>query len=220
MAIALVTHATAVSPGASSATTSGVDTSGANLLVVVGTGTTSTEGTISDSKSNTWNALSASDGNDVRCRIWYAVNPTVGSAHTFTKGASGTFSSIMVLAFSGADTSSPFDQQNGNSGTSLSSLAAGSVTPSTDGQVVVTGLGFNAVSSITVPSGYTITDTNNYSAANNYGGSAAYKIQTTATATNPSWSMSNTCDAAARVATFKAAAGGGGTETLMAQGMM
>jgi len=59
-----------------------------------------------------------------------------------------------------------------------------------------------------IDSSYTITDSNN---PGGIYGAAAYLVQTTAGATDPSWTQASSGQHAAANYVFKAAAGGGGT---------
>jgi hypothetical protein len=105
MAIALVSSLTAT-PGGSGGTTAALDTSGANLLILSVswyTINTANPSTISDSKGNTWTALTRrnSPSGHFAHRLWYATNPTVGTGHTFTVTASADqYPAILVYAFS------------------------------------------------------------------------------------------------------------------------
>jgi len=186
---------------ANGGTTDPVDTTGANLLVVsvgcFGGATVS----VSDSKANTWFALTKHTGSQADHRIYYAKNATVGTGHTFTVTASGGYPGVVVYAFSGADPTAPFDTENG-AGTSSSSgpLSTGSITPSGDGAYIVSGLqyGNGSNTSITVTTALTsnvlITDAC----------ATAYTVQATAAAINPAWSWSgSTQGAAVSIAAFK-----------------
>jgi hypothetical protein len=197
--------------GASSA----IDTTGANLLVLVaswyaGVGNP----TISDSKGNSWTPLTQQDGaapGFASVRMYYSVPSSVGSGHTFSLTGADTYCTISVDAFSGAHASPYTSQENGSASGGVQQ-AAGSVTPSEDNCVVVTGLAApEALGAVPSVSGYTA-DATNYIAATAMAGGIAYQIQTTATATNPLWTWTGSPDtgAAAVVAVFKAAAGGGG----------
>jgi len=88
----------------------------------------------------------------------------------------------------------------------LTSLSTGSTTLSQANTVVVAGLGFEANSSgtISINSGFSTPVTTPHSAGNNDGGSIAYKILTSASATNPQWATSSSStDGAATIASFK-----------------
>lgn len=189
---------------AGAGTSSAINTTGADFLVAVISGAIGPA--ISDSKGNTWHELTMQIGSfSSETSIWYAYNPTVGSGHTFT--ASGEFPGMCVAAFSGRLTSGdPFDVENG-AVEGPSPRQAGSVTPSQDGELLIAGLG-GTPSPISIDSGFTIAESMNLTGGVNYGCVLAYLEQGTAGALNPSWTFSGS--GAAVIATFKAAAGGGG----------
>jgi hypothetical protein len=196
--------ATATAVGISGATTASIDTTGADLLIIVATNQRGETATPTDSKSNTWTALTASQGTTyTRSQIFYTTNPTVGSGHTFTLGGVGT--AITVMAWSGADTSSPYDVENGANG-SASTIQPGTVTPSQNNSLVIAGLSFDANSTPTINSSFTRETYTNYLLGTNYGNASAYLIQDTLAATNPTWSSIGVFgDNATRIAVFKPA---------------
>lgn len=205
-----MTHGEAL--GASGGDSAPIDTTGCTFLVVGGSwyyGTT-LDADLQDSKSNTWTLLTAvSDGALVaRARIWYVVNPTVGTGHTFNLSGLDTFIALMVAGFSGSH-ATPFDLQNGTGlGTQGTSIQPGSVTPSENNELLLTLLCVDPNhGTISVNSGFTITNTVVRQNNVNVGGSLAYKIQTTAGAENPTWSWVQNVNRVAVIATFKAAAG-------------
>lgn len=219
MAIALVSGAnlTAQSANQSGFTSGAIDTTGANLIVVHAgwyEGVT-TDVTLSDSYGNTWTPLTAQRiGASLygTSRLFFSVGPTVGAGHTFTIAGAATFCSIEVAAFSGA-ASSPFDQQNGSVMTSSSSpvltYQPGSVTPTEDNELVVSGVmgRDNAgVQTYSIDSSFTISNQNAGVANFALSSAMAYKIQTTAGAENPTWTVGTSDRLAATIATFKAAA--------------
>lgn len=209
MTIALVSS-TAKQGARNGATTSAIDTTGANLIVIGIAWYSVTSPSISDSQSNTWTALTTSNvASDVGSKLYYCVNPTTNAAHTFTFGPANVYGGLIVAAFSGVATSSPFDQQTGATSSSASALSTGSVTPTENNELVIfaAGKGGNTT---------TVDATSVGSMIGNYAGITAvtyaqgmgYEIQTTATARNPSLSGTGTSVMAARIATFKAAATG------------
>jgi hypothetical protein len=215
MAIALVAE-TDDEGGSGGATLSAIDTTGASLLIAVlscWAGGVSAATVPTDSKSNTWTALTARGGAAAWTRIFYSVNPSVGTGHTMTWSDASSFPVQYFAAFSGVDTSSPFDQQNGATGNAP--LSTGAVVPSTDGQLIITGFSWDGSSGgITGPSGYTALGSYEYeSGGSNEGAWAGYLIQTTAASTNPELGLVNGRASAGAVATFKAAGGGGGRTT-------
>lgn len=125
--------------GGTAPTTGSLDTTGATLLVAVVTYTGTVTG-MSDSKGNTWTGLTAYANSGVTSRIYYVNSntPTVGTGHTFTYTASGGANVINVMAFSGT-AANPFDVENGNNSASAATIQPGSVTPSKDDNIVITG---------------------------------------------------------------------------------
>jgi hypothetical protein len=195
----------------------GIDTTGATVIVIARSYGTST--TPTDSKGNTWTALTAQENSfGITSRLWYCVCCTVGTGHTFNANASdGT---ITVMAFT--STNAPlFDTENGAlhpaSGTTF---APGSITPAANDSLVVAaaaGAGGSLTTWTSVTGGGfgTLTEV-----ADNSGGSTIaigmdYVIQTTAAATNPTFTndSSGTTFLQAHIASFGEDAspcGGGG----------
>lgn len=214
MAYSLISHVKGDGGGNSGFTSGAINTTGADLIVIVGSVYNATAytvtGHLTDSASNVYTKLTQQDSTNRGIAIFYKVSPATSASHTFTVTQAGewAFPAIAVTAWSGAYTSgAPIDQQNGANTGSAASLATGSVTPSQDNELVVAGWSSGATTSHSV-SGYTISDQtfNTGSVA----GGQAYLVQTTAGATNPSIAFGSTVEGAVAVATFKAAAGGGG----------
>ena len=201
---------TAKTSGQNGGTSGSVDTTGANFLVVLISKLNGVTVTVSDSKSNTWTGLTLQSGNQPNAQLFYVSGvPTVGSGHTFTIAGTNSFSLGIFSAFSGSDTAGQFDQQSGAAG---AGSPPGSITPSADNMLVIAGAAADGTGvSGNQPSGYTQLDAADTVGGASYGGATAYQIQTTATATNPTWSFGfQGCVVAA---SFKASAGGGGGAT-------
>ena len=187
MSIALVAHVSGSASGGF--TTGSIDTTGATLLVANLTYyNVAATGQLTDSKGNTWVPFAVEFHSDTAVRLFYCSNPTVGTGHTFSVNNS-QYGSLQVAAFSGVTQLAPLDvtaQSNGSS----SSATGGSLTPTNANSLMISGLGWrNSGPSLTgVDSGYTITDTVNPGGV--ICGSLAYLIQTTATAENPTWTLS------------------------------
>jgi len=214
MAYSLIANVAAGSTTGNTITTAGIDTTGASFLVAVISDYAGGSSTISDSKSNTWAALTAYSSNNDRVCIYYVTTPTVGSAHTFTSTGTGNYSVISAAAFSGSAASSPFDQQTGqnnyNANTPGKSIVVGSITPTEDNELVVTGLTGFAANTVSIDLSFSITNQTTFVGSQHLLGAMAYKIQTTAAAVNPTWSWPTTdMTCAAAIASFKAAAAAG-----------
>lgn len=213
MAFSLLVHSSA--GGTTGGTTGAIDTTGADLIVLtVSWYTAGSAITVSDSKSNTWTPRTTRTSDFINTAIMYFRGGSVGSGHTFTVSSVGTsFSAIVVAAFSGS-ASVPYDVENGagNGGSPGTSLQTGNVTPSEDNELVITGMGLNAsMASTAINGAFVIPEAMAYNSGVNFGAALAYLIQTTATAANPTWSWGSVDDCSTAIATFKAAAAGGGT---------
>lgn len=208
MAFTLISNTAKGSVSGAAVTTTAIDTTGANLIIIAVGWYSAGNPAISDSKSNTWTALTiktnTGSGNN---RLWYCVNPTVGTGHTFTNGT-GNYSSVAVSAWSGAN-ATPFDVENGAIGAAIVTLATGSVTPGQDNELVIAGIslrglwGANSDDIVTIDNGFTISNQIPGVGNNRLSVGMAYKVQTTAAAVNPSWSWSHSDSVSVTIATFK-----------------
>lgn len=190
-----------------SATTAGFDSTGAKLIVI-NVSYFSGAVTISDSKGNSYtpltNHIDASGA--YATRIYYCANPTVGTGHTFTVLAA--FVVVNAMAFSFTGTTPTLDSENGfnHDSSTVSSWQPGSVTPSGNNELFVTCTTWNnpaVAPTASIDSSFTGL-IQSQEGGNNLYGAAAYKIQTTGGAENPTWSFDNPVNAgAASVAVFK-----------------
>lgn len=205
MAYSLIAHASRATGGSTAA----IDTSGANLLVAVTGGSAFGAGAISDSKGNTW-YTAAYDYTQSTCLInlWFCLNPTVGSGHTFT--VAGSTASMCVAAFSGAPTTFAVGKSRTGNTASATSITAGSMTPGVDDCLAITALGNRVNTTYSVDGSFSITDQVNFNNAIQMGVGLAYLIQTSAAAFNPSWSWTGAGVGVALNAYFRLAPGPAG----------
>lgn len=217
MSYALIANVAAGSSDSNDVTTGAIDTTGATLLVAyVAEKESTTDATLTDSKGNTWTPRT--EQKDVATanllgRQFEAVNPaSVGAGHTFTVTSSSGQPAVAVAAFSGAHLTTPVDQENGAVDIDAGlTTQPGSITPTEDDELVVTGLGFTANSAtLSINGGFTITDQVDQN-ANHRGCGLAYLIQTSAAAANPTWTYSANEYAVATIVSYKKAAAGGGS---------
>lgn len=199
---------TAVSAGSAdknTVTTSAVDTTGADFIVLVRSDFGASRAAVSDSKGNSWNALTAtSNASTGTCTIFWSRPTSVGSGHTFTATQANSFPTLSVLAFSGG-INSPVDQQNGATASAATSVQTGSVTPSDSNQLIIAGFtSDNASVSIALNSGFTVPVSTSVS-TNHECGAIGYLIQNSAAAVNPQWTWNTASNVAVRIATFKTA---------------
>lgn len=189
--------------GVDAATTSAWDTTGITDIIVGAAYLVSAPPpALTDNKSNSFTALTASSGTNVETRQWYIANPTVGSGHTFTFTGNGSFVAFGVLGFSGGTNATPFDVQNGNTGAGTSP-SAGSVTPSQNNELVIALVGADGSTINSIDGGFTITQTINYGAGANFGVAMARLIQGTAAPANPTWTLGASQNWAGRNGTYK-----------------
>lgn len=184
-------------------TTDAVSTAGADTLIVVVADYFGGTGTVSDNKSNSgWTRLTPQGISNQRIAIWYTANATVGTGHTFTYSGSTLFAAIAMIAFSGGKLTSPADQQNGAD----SGLQAGSITPSEDNELLIAGLSIASASctGLSIDSSFTVEQFLAAIGGDNFGIGAAYKIQTSAGAENPAWTLTGSSATTPSIASFKA----------------
>lgn len=187
-------------------TTTGIDASKANLIVLQLTYDT-TQPTITDSGSNSWASACLTEqntfGGGPRTRLCYLYAPTVSGSYTVTLSSTGQSPSVSVLAFSGA-VSSPLDVNTGTTGScAVETKATGSGTPANNNQVVIAGFGYDGTGTLSESTGFTIVGQKATVGGQHYGGAIAYKIQTTAGAENASFSWTGAACAATNLASFK-----------------
>lgn len=202
MSISLVASTSAESPDGNGFTTSAIDTTGATLLVVAVPDEFVGSVTLTDSKGNSWSTFD--DGQEVTTRIFYAVNPTVGTGHTFTIGPSSSFSACVVGAFSSVKTTSPFDQSNTARNTSPSTtIQPGSITPSEDNELIVSAIHWNSTATVSINESMTIIAQTTFNGSAHWPVALAWKQQSTAAAINPTWTLSSSTESYALIASFK-----------------
>lgn len=195
---------------ANTVTTGSANTTGANFIVAGASYyrgvTPSPVGALTDSKSNTWTQLTlySSGSSELGVVLFYCYAPSVGTGHTFTFANSGVYPSIFMLAFSGMS-SSPFDVENGAVSASAATQSTGSVTPSQANSVLVSLVGHydNSSGAVSIDSGFTKQETQAWVSNSGQGGAIAYKILTSASATNPTWTITNAARVCAAIAAFK-----------------
>lgn len=212
MSIALVSSAILPSPSPSpgTLTTSAIDTRGATLIVVQAASLNYQANSVSDSRGNTWTALTSINSAITYTRLYYCVNPSTSASHTFTTAwNSSTYPSMQVAAFSGVAASGAFDQQSVNSGLSSTTIQPGSITPVANNELVVfANSSANAGATVSSVSVGTITNNSGGTPGNSVPLCMAYLVQSTATAVNPTFNLSGTAgQLVAAMATFKANVG-------------
>jgi len=201
---------TAKGSSSSGVTTDGVDTTGAtSIQLAVSSYHIAPMPTISDSKGNTYTALSSYNDGTERIQMFYVENPTVGSGHTFTASGLSSFASIAVAAFKGGATSSSFDVENGNFSTGVTTVTTGSITPTQNNELILAAVNFNAAGdTVSINSGLNVLAQFAPGSGTNFGVALAAKTLGTAVAINPTWTAGSVSGGmAASIAAFKLAGG-------------
>ncbi len=184
---ALVSH-TSKEGDANVAVTDPQNTVGATLIVIAAHSYQNTTD-VGDTKHNTWTAKTLRGLTQAQVQFFYCVNPTTDSAQVFTNIGTGNFPGISVMSFTG-NAASPFDVEDWDFTSSTATTRQGnSITPSQDGALVIsaTTSGLNTFT-FTIDSGMGTPDQSVDAANLNY--AMSYKVQSTAAAINPTWTIS------------------------------
>lgn len=209
--VAVVCHAMAAGSGGSNpATTSACNTTGSSLLIISITDFSNdcSADSVSDSKGNTWTLIVHKQAAGVTDGCLYLAwdhggSPlSVGSGHTFS--VTGSYPALEVATFSNTQVSStPLDQSNSSNSPATGTIQPGSITPTTNNQLVVTMCGSTIAGAFSIDGSYSITDQQQYDGLTRMGGALAYIVQTTAAATNPTWTSGISAGTVAIIASFK-----------------
>lgn len=210
--IALVASVQAVSSGGVNVTSSAINTTGSSgLVVVVSDFQAALPSAISDSKSNAWTRIDLSNSDGPRINLFYCTVPcSVGTGHTFSTTTGTTaFPVLIAYAFSGTNTTTFFDSVSNTAitGAAATSLQAGSATCSQNNCLYVAGLStfITATTPVTINQSFVTPIGTPGAGGQNLGGFASYLVQGTAAALNPTWSWTNSDEAAVVIAAFRAA---------------
>lgn len=210
--ITCIVSASAGSTSASSgATTGSTTTTGATLLVAVVVSYVSGSGlTISDSKSNTWTALTTySTSTQENITLYYAQNPTVGTSHTVSCAGTSVYCSVAFAALSGLATSGVFNSgtDSGAHGDSNSTLATGSITPPSGVQLIVSGESGGTDNVLPSPdNSLTVYEHVAGASGQHWQVALAMKTQATGAAINVTWTDSTGTTMAVDIASFNTGA--------------
>jgi hypothetical protein len=179
---------------ASGGTTPSINTTTANLIVAeVSSYYPVGEPVLSDSKGNTWIALTRHYdlGLISSNRLYYCINPTVGSGHTFT--LTGSFVSFNVTAFNNTITPT-YLAENGNADLGINAyIDCGSLTNTLSNALFICSMSNlnSGTPPITLNSGYTQLDSFYNTTAAYISSSAGYKIVNGIVTLNPRFSYTN-----------------------------
>ena len=190
-AIALIASTSAGSANKNNVTTTGIDTTGAKLIVVAVTGAGNVDQIVlTDSNSNTWIPVTALTAPTyTRAQLYYCINPIVGAGHTFTGTRTTSWPVVSVAAYSVTGSVQLESVSDGAQTIStVTSQQPGSLTPSINGALLATAESTVVATSIAINSSFSKASTD--LGSNNFGGGLGWLVQATAAAVNPTWSWS------------------------------
>lgn len=176
--------------------TAAINTTGANLLVVLLVA--GTPPPITDSEHNVW-TLAISGGTGSWVSIYYCTNPITSASHTVSTTGIAAFCVLSAFRW---PASIVLDQISSTPSIQGSTIQLPAITPSTANSLLVTGVGLNA-NVVSVSAGFNIMARNDYVSAIVYGGAAAYSIQGAPVSASPVWTFSASTFGAAAIASFK-----------------
>lgn len=156
-------------------------------------------------------AVTVDNGTALRTELWYLESPASGT-NTLTASFGATVvSEVQAVAWAGTETTSSLDQAVPASGNSATPSV--SITPTTNGQVIVGGIVHEDATALTTGAGETALFNNDNGA---WVTSSSYAIQTTAATQVVDWTAGSANIYAAVAASFKEAAAGGISGSLAA----
>ena len=214
MAWSLITSGAVQGSGSTSTLTSpSFNGTGADLIVIVVTwdNAPAANPVGADSAGNTYSGINISSSTVPQVGILYTHNPTVTSSMTVGIAAPAGFPSMEYYVYSGSVASGAvLDVSSFNN---AGATQPGSVTPSQNNSLLVTGVTDQSTATDSVDSGFASAAPGFQQAffrsSLNFGGAASTLVQTTAAAINPTWTSGNgsTPTNSTIIAAFKPAAG-------------
>ena len=202
--IALQFHRASAATSSSATAITAFNTTGSTNLIVIVIGTETNSTTLTDSNTNTWTLIRTDSTTSDFLKTYYCFNPVLSSTHSFAVTSVSGFPAIAIAGFSGVAVS-PLDQQNGFGNTGVTSIRPGSITPSINGCLVISGMMTDFGSTFptaVIDSGFTVTDYIPLSGSS-VGTGLAYLLQGAAAAVNPTWSNFAPGHAVASIVSFK-----------------
>ena len=212
MAIAFIDYCDGGGNG-STATTSAMDSTGADLLIVsVETyNNTAPKSGLSDNKSNTFIELAHISNGTSDQRVFLCRNPSVGTGHTFTYSLGASYPGISAAAFSGVGVLVGSEYTTATAST----ITSGSLSTTSNGSLFFFSVGSaNVVTQSSISSSFV--ELSDLAGVANYymGIHTSYKIQSTAGSESPTSTMSASNSLNSAFLVFEPAPSGGGGAVL------
>lgn len=213
----LIAHA--IAQAADNPTTADIDTTGADLIVIscleYAFSSSGNPLAPNDNKGNSFSQKTNNVGGQDGCIFYVCEAPTVGSGHHFSIPFTSVFGTIIVEAWSGSKGVGSFFSESGNNSSSAASMQPGALLPPQDGCLLVSSQATDDTATLTIDSGFAISDQQGTSGRIN--GGMAYLIQGSAALENPTWTWTVNANSADNMAVFLPGGGGGPEVPLMGQ---
>lgn len=185
-------------------TTSTANSTGADYGFAVVNSLSAGDGPVlTDNKGNKWEVIDTMTETWVESTTYECKNPRTGSGHTLTATSDGKSPSVFAIFTSGVRRNATHtDQSSSAHSDPTSTKQPGSITPSENNCLVLTTCLCGATGSLSVNESYTANALGMNASGNHIGGGLGYKIQTTATATNPTWTQGGSGSMGAGIYSF------------------
>lgn len=158
---------------------------------------------LTDNKGNKWEVIEVVTEGWVEMITYECKNPRVGTGHTLTATSDGKSPAVFAAFMSGVRRSGTHTDQASSAHTFTgTSQAPGSITPSENNCIVLSAFLCGGSGSISVGESYTKNSLQMNASGAHIGGGLAYKIQTTATSTNPTWTQAGSGSIGAAIYSF------------------
>src|SRR5581483_1304661 len=166
------------------------DTTGASLIVAVvecfdQASPTPTDGLNNGNfvKAASGQASVGGDGGSTTS-IWICASPVTSSSHVITVTGTNIFASIAIYAFSGGNGGTVDKTSSAANNGFTATLQPGSITPSTNNQLIIAGCYNRSLGPATIDSGFATA-----LSLSSENGASSYLIQTSAAAVNPTFTF-------------------------------
>lgn len=212
----LINQTALIPVGATGGTTAAIDCTGANLIAINAGWFQSGSGTVTSANiSDSLNGFTYTNGPTSPqiagslgvASLFYKISPTVSNSMTFTFAPGlPVFGAIQVECWRDGSGTPVADQTNNARTSSASTLQPGSITPTVDNSLIVTGAadgGACTGQTLSVDSGFTIDAVTPCASTLTASGALASLPQSTAAPINPTWTSTSTEPLGAAIMSFK-----------------
>lgn len=185
--------------------TPGINSTGANFIVVGLACQDTFTGVPTDNQGNTYTEMpNTYSNNQPRVRMYFCKSPNTNVNHTFTIAGSPV-GVLFAAAFNNIETAAFTAPQTGANAYNTT-INTGGITPNTDNSLVISLLAINGAGfPVSINNGFNIIESADFASGVAYGGAFAYKIISPAANTSTIWTRTNTNGMAATIAGFDAA---------------